>query len=92
MSCQNQTDSTHIFETEKVSTLLVKFSLPAILSLLVSEMYNMVDSLYVGNAVGTLGMGALTIAFPVQRLFISLALMVAMGTSTFVARSYGEKI
>ena len=91
MSCQNQTDSTHIFETEKVSTLLVKFSLPAILSLLVSEMYNMVDSLYVGNAVGTLGMGALTIAFPVQRLFISLALMVAMGTSTFVARSYGEK-
>jgi len=91
VSSQNPTNSSHIFEKHKVSTLLVKFSLPAILSLLVSEMYNMVDSIFVGNAVGTLGMGALTVAFPVQRLFISLALMVAMGTSTYVARSYGEK-
>lgn len=78
------------FLTENIWKLLLRFSIPAILSLLVAEMYNMVDSLFVGQVVGAKGIGALTIAFPVQRLFVAVSMLVAIGATTAVARSNGE--
>lgn len=78
------------FLTEDIGKLLLKFSIPAILSLLVSEMYNMVDSVFLGQVIGPVGIGALTIAFPVQRLFFAIAMLCAIGTSSAVARSCGE--
>lgn len=78
------------FLTENIWRLLLKFSIPAILSLLVAEMYNMVDSLFVGQVVGPMGIGALTIAFPIQRLFLAVSMLVAIGAATAVARSSGE--
>lgn len=77
------------FAEEKVGKLLFKFAVPAIISLLVAEMYNMVDSLFVGQTIGANGIAALTIAFPVQRLFSAMAMLVAVGASTAVARSSG---
>lgn len=78
------------FLTEDIGKLLLKFSIPAILSLLVAEMYNMVDSLFLGQVVGAVGIGALTVAFPVQRLFLAVSMLVAIGTSSAVSRSCGE--
>ena len=78
------------FLTEDIGKLLIKFAIPAILSLLVSEMYNMVDSLFLGRVIGSVGIGALTIAFPVQRLFLAIAMLVAIGTSSAIGRSCGE--
>jgi putative efflux protein, MATE family len=78
------------FLTEDIGKLLLKFSIPAILSLLVAEMYNMVDSLFLGQVIGPVGIGALTIAFPVQRLFFAISMLVAIGASSVVARSCGE--
>lgn len=78
------------FTTENISKLVLRFSIPVIISLLVAEMYNMVDSLFVGRVVGAKGIAALTIAFPVQRLFQAISLLVAIGASTAVARSSGE--
>lgn len=78
------------FLTENIWKLLLRFSIPAILSLLVAEMYNMVDSLFVGQVVGAKGIGALTIAFPIQRLFVAISMLVAIGATTAVARSNGE--
>lgn len=78
------------FLTEDIGKLLLKFSIPAILSLFVAEMYNMVDSVFLGQVIGPLGIGALTIAFPVQRLFLAIAMLVSIGTSSAVGRSCGE--
>lgn len=78
------------FVRENVGKLLFKFAIPAILSMLVAEMYNMVDSLFVGQVIGAKGIAALTIAFPVQRLFFAISMLVAVGTSTAVSRSLGE--
>lgn len=80
-----------IFTNGKISTILLKFAIPAIISLLVAELYNMVDTVFVGRYIGSNAIGALTIAFPIQRLLISIGMLIAVGTSTFVARSLGEK-
>ncbi|WP_251860580.1 MATE family efflux transporter [Clostridium sp. Marseille-Q2269] len=81
----------NLFSREKVEKALLKFAVPAMISLLVMELYNMVDTFFVGLAIGPKAIGALTIAFPVQRLMSSLGMMIAVGASTAVARSLGKK-
>lgn len=51
----------------------------------------MVDTVFVGRYVGAYAVGGLAIAFPIQKLLISLGLLISVGASTYVARYYGEK-
>lgn len=87
----NVAESNKTFGEEKISKLLFKFSVPAIISLMVAEMYNMVDSMFLGQAIGANAIGALTIAFPIQRLFLAISMLIAIGASTSVARSCGDE-
>lgn len=70
---------------------MLRFALPAIISLLVSELYGMVDTFYVGRYVGPNAIGALTVAFPIQRLLSATGLLIAVGACTKVAKYFGEK-
>lgn len=80
-----------IFTQGKISKTLLRFAIPAMISLLVVELYNMVDTIYVGRYIGSDAIGALTIAFPVQRFMTSIGMLISVGTSTFVAKNLGEK-
>jgi putative MATE family efflux protein len=80
-----------IFEEEKISKLLVKFSVPIVFSLLVSELYNMVDTFFVGRVIGGNGIGALGVVFPIQRIIVALSVLISVGTSTAFSRSNGKK-
>lgn len=92
MLAGNKTNKgTDEFLTGNIGKLLLMFAFPAVLSWLVAELYNLVDSIFVGHAVGALGVGGISIAFPVQRFFMAIAMLVSIGTSTCVARSLGEK-
>ncbi len=83
--------SSNIFGEESIGKLLLKFSIPIIISLLVSELYNMVDTLFVGRYVGGKAIGGLVLVFPIQRVIIALSIMFGIGTSTSFSRSNGEK-
>lgn len=52
---------------EKIEKLLLKFSIPCIMSLLVSSLYNIVDQIFIGRGVGYLGNGATNVVFPTSR-------------------------
>ncbi|WP_125152302.1 MATE family efflux transporter [Clostridium rectalis] len=80
-----------IFTNGKIGKTLFKFAVPSVISLLVAELYNLVDTIFVGRYINSKAIGALTIAFPIQRFLIALGLLIAVGTSTMVARSLGEK-
>ena len=71
--------------------LLMKFAIPGVITILVAELYNMVDTFFLGKFVGPNAVGALGIAFPIQRLFIAMSLMIGVGASTSIARALGEK-
>ena len=79
-----------IFSDEKTYRVLLRFAIPAIFSLLVAELYNMVDTVFVGQCIGPNAIGALTVAFPIQRFLIALAFLIAVGASTYVSRYSGE--
>ena len=62
----SQNASSAALGTEKINRLMVKFSFPCILSLLVSSLYNIVDQMFIGNSeLSTLGNAATGVVFPV---------------------------
>lgn len=65
--------------SEPVGTLMVRFAVPSIIAMLVSALYNIVDQLFIGQSVGTLGNAATNVAFPLTTSSIALALMFGIG-------------
>ena len=65
--------------TAPVGGLIGKFAIPAIISMLVSALYNIVDQIFIGQGVGMLGNAATNIAFPVTTIATALALLLGIG-------------
>ena len=65
--------------TAPVGGLIGKFAIPAIISMLVSAMYNIVDQIFIGQGVGMLGNAATNVAFPVTTIATALALLLGIG-------------
>ena len=70
--------------------LLFKFSLPGIIGMVVSALYNFVDTIFVGNAVGSLAIAALTIVFPIQIIMMAVGLMFGVGAASIISRALGR--
>ena len=68
--------------TEKVERLILKFSIPAIISMLVSSLYNIVDQIFIGQGVGLLGNAATNIAFPITIICTATALLLGIGSAS----------
>ena len=58
--------------SESTASLLLKFSLPAIIGLLVNALYNIVDSMFVGRGVGDLALAGVTVTFPLITTYMPL--------------------
>ena len=65
--------------TAPVGGLIGKFAIPAIISMLVSALYNIVDQIFMGQGVGMLGNAATNVAFPVTTIATALALLLGIG-------------
>lgn len=70
--------------------LLFKFSLPATIGLIVSALYNVVDTLYVGHGVGPLAIAGLAIVLPFQILMFAVGMMIGVGSGSIISRSLGK--
>ena len=68
--------------TERIGKLMAKFSIPAIISMLVSSLYNIVDQIFIGQGVGMLGNAATNIAFPVSIICTATALLLGIGSAS----------
>lgn len=76
--------------SEPISKLMVKFAVPSIIAMLVGALYNIVDQLFIGQAVGLLGNSATNIAFPFSTSCISLALLFGIGGASCFNLAMGE--
>ncbi len=80
--------------TEKVSKLLFRLSAPSIIGMLVYAFYNVVDTIFIGRALGeesVSGIGGLVIAFPIHMLAMGIAIGLGIGGSSIVSRALGSK-
>lgn len=76
--------------TEKIGKLIAKFAIPAIISMLVSSLYNIVDQIFIGQGVGMLGNAATNIAFPVSIICTATALLLGIGGASNFNLASGE--
>ncbi len=79
--------------TERVETLMRKYAVPCIISLLVGALYNIVDQIFIANAayLGSYGNAANTVVFPLTVIALAIAVMVGDGCCAFVSLSLGKK-
>ncbi|MBA1334930.1 MAG: MATE family efflux transporter [Firmicutes bacterium] len=78
---------------EKVSKLLVKFSVPAIVGMMVNALYNVVDRIFIGNCrdLGSYGLAGITIGFPIMIILLAIGILFGVGGATLFSIRLGEK-
>lgn len=81
----------NILGTEKIGKLMLKFSIPSIISLVVNSLYNIVDQIFIGWGVGYLGNGATNVVFPITVLAMAFSFMIGDGASAYLSLKLGEK-
>ena len=73
-----------------INKLLITMSLPMMISMLVQALYNIVDSIFVSQ-INEYALRAVSLAFPIQSLMISVAVGTAVGINAFLSRTLGQK-
>ena len=69
----------HILGTERIGKLLVQYSIPAIIGMTITSLYNIIDSIFIGHGVGAMGIAGLAITFPLMNLVVAFFLYGSLG-------------
>ena len=77
--------------TERIRKLLVQYALPAIIAMTASSLYNMVDSIFIGQGVGALAISGLALTFPLMNLSAAFGAMVGVGAATLISMRLGQR-
>ena len=77
--------------TEKISRLLKQYALPAIIAQTASSLYNMVDSIFIGQGVGPLAISGLAVTFPLMNLSTAFGTLVGAGAAVMLSVLLGQK-
>ena len=83
--------SNQFLETEPVGTLMGKYAVPCIISLLVAALYNIVEQIFIANAsyLGSYGNAANTVVFPLTVVALAIAVLIGEGCCAFVSICLG---
>ena len=79
------------FKDTSLSSLLLKFSAPAVAGMFVNALFNIISRIYVGQDVGALGIAAITVLFPVGLLYIAFSALIGVGSNSLFSIRLGEK-
>jgi putative MATE family efflux protein len=90
MSTQTELKKENKMGTKPMLSLILGMSLPAMFSMFVQSLYNVVDSYFVAQ-LSEKALTAVSLAFPVQMLMISIAIGTAVGLNSLISRRLGEK-
>ena len=76
---------------ERINKLILAFSIPCVISMLINSVYNIVDQIFIGKGVGTLGNGATNVIFPLVIVFNAFASLIGNGAAANLSLKLGEK-
>lgn len=74
-----------------VGQLLVQYALPAIVAMVAASLYNMIDSIFIGQGVGALAISGLAVTFPFMNLSAAFGAAIGVGSSTFLSVKLGQR-
>ncbi len=73
-----------------ITSLLFKFSAPAIIGMAAAALYNIVDTIFVGRGVGSIAIAALSIVLPIQLFMLGIGTMIGVGSASIISRALGR--
>jgi putative MATE family efflux protein len=74
-----------------IGKLLWKLSAPAMVGMMVMALYNLVDTIFIGRAVGVLGIAGIAIVFPINMLIMAIEQTIGIGGASLISRKLGER-
>ena len=83
-------DSTDQMGIDPPFRLLMRFSLPCVIGMVVNSLYNIVDRMFVGHGAGEMGIAAITVSFPLMMVMVSFSTLVGVGSNTLFSIKMGE--
>ena len=75
---------------ESIKNLLIEFSIPAIIGMLVNALYNIVDRIFIGRGVGELAIGGIFVGMPISIIILAFSMLVGVGGNTLVSIRLGQ--
>lgn len=76
--------------TEKINKLIISFAIPCVISMIINSIYNIVDQIFIGKGVGTLGNAATNVIFPLVILASAIAGLIGNGAAANFSLRLGE--
>ena len=76
--------------TDDIRVLLLSFSIPAIIGMLVMALYNITDRIFVGHGVGAEGIAAIAVTMPVVMTFMAASMLIGIGANALFSIKLGE--
>ncbi|UCC15927.1 MAG: polysaccharide biosynthesis C-terminal domain-containing protein [Dehalococcoidales bacterium] len=80
-----------VLNDERIGRLMFKLTIPAFMGMFVMTLYNVIDTIFIGPYVGTLGIAGLSIVFPIQMLAMGMGMLTGMGGASVISRLIGAK-
>ena len=77
--------------TKSPFPLMIELAIPAVLGMVVVGLYNMMDSIFVGQMVGDVQMGAVSVSYPFTLINAGSAAMIGVGSASVLSRAIGKK-
>ena len=87
----NTANRTEMLGSGDINSLLLHFSMPAIVGLLANASYNIINRIFVGHAVGEEAIAAIAIIFPVMIIFMGISMLVGIGATTLISIRLGQQ-
>lgn len=91
LSIMQKKQATLELGTKPVGSLLAQYAIPAIIAMTASSLYNMVDSIFIGQGVGAMAIAGLAITFPFMNLSGAFGAAIGIGSSTLISVKLGQK-
>ncbi len=77
--------------TDNIWHLLLLYAIPSVIAMTASSLYNIIDSIFIGQGVGALAISGLAITFPLMNLSAAFGSLVGVGASTLISLRLGQK-
>lgn len=89
---KNKTNSQRALRlgNEPIGSLLLRFSVPAIVGMMVNALYNIVDRIFIGRGVNSVAIGGIYIGMPIMLILMAFSMLVGIGGNTLVSIRLGE--
>jgi putative MATE family efflux protein len=86
----NQMQNAEQLGQDKISKLILRFSIPAVIGMVVQSIYNIVDRIFIGQSVGALGIAGITVSFPIMLILMAVGMLVAVGATSLISIKLGQ--